>query len=446
MPGNRNNQDIPNVVIVGGGFGGLQAARRLAGAPVHVTMLDRNNYHLFQPLLYQVATAGVSPTDVAYPMRSIFRKQKNFEFQLAEVSGLDLHNNSVTTDNGQLRYDYLVLAVGGQTNYFGISSVETNGFGLKGLDEASRIRDHLLHMFERAALTTDTMARKALLTFVITGGGPTGVELAGAISELIRLVLSKDYPNQDFGQVQVLLLEAADRLLAAFPIGLGEQTVKALRKKGVEVRFEASVESFDGQMVRLKGGETIPTGTLIWAAGVRSSELLDSLGLAQATQRRVKVEPTLQVAGHPEVYVIGDAAFLGDEKGAPLPMLAPVAMQQGKHAAENILRELNRQPLTPFHYKDPGTMATIGRNQAVAWVGRLQLHGFIAWVTWLVVHIYQLIGFRNRILVLINWAWDYFFYDRAVRLISPTDRYKSRHGIERGQIQKPGDNFKTPGI
>ncbi|MHB0987198.1 MAG: NAD(P)/FAD-dependent oxidoreductase [Bellilinea sp.] len=435
MKPKASTQNRKHVVIVGGGFGGLRAARRLAKAPVHITLLDRNNYHLFQPLLYQVATSGVSPTDVAYPLRSIFRGQKNLVYQMAEVTRVDLNNRRLETTNGSLDYDYLILAVGGETNYFGLDSVTANAFGLKGLEDASPIRDHLLHLFERAALISNPLTRQALLTFVVVGGGPTGVEMAGAISELIRLALTKDFPNQDFSHSRVLLLEATDRLLAAMPAGLGQATQKALKKKGVEVRFGATVESFDGQAVKLRGGETIPTHTLIWAAGVRSAALVDTLGLPQAAQRRVRVEPTLQLPGHPEVYVIGDAAYLEDENKAPLPMVAPVAMQQGEHAADNIVRAANEQPQMAFHYHDPGTMATIGRNQAVAWIGPLQLHGFLAWVAWLVVHIFQLIGFRNRLLVLINWAWDYFFYDRAVRLISPTEPKTPLRKMERGQIR-----------
>ena len=430
-----SKKDLKHVAIVGGGFGGLRAARRLAKAPVHITLLDRNNYHLFQPLLYQVATAGISPTDVAYPLRSIFRRQKNLEYRMAEVTRVDLNNRRLETTNGSLDYDYLILAVGGETNYFGLESVAANAFGLKGLEDASPIRDHLLHLFEQAALVSDPVTRQALLTFVVVGGGPTGVEMAGAISELIRLVLTKDFPDQDFSHSRVLLLEATDRLLAAMPAGLGQATREALKKKGVEVRFGAAVESFDGQTVKLHGGETIPTHTLIWAAGVRSAALVDTLGLPQAAQQRVRVEPTLQLPGHPEVYVIGDATYLEDENKAPLPMVAPVAMQQGEHAADNLVQALHEQPQISFHYHDPGTMATIGRNQAVAWIGPLQLHGFLAWVAWLVVHIFQLIGFRNRLLVLINWAWDYFFYDRAVRLISPTEPKFSPQKLERGPFR-----------
>lgn len=432
MKNQLNPQNTPHVVIVGGGFGGLRAAKRLAKAPVRITLLDRNNYHLFQPLLYQVATAGVSPTDVAYPLRSIFRRQKNLEFRLAEVTGVDLAERRLSTTSGSLEYDHLILAVGGETNYFGLHSLAANGFGLKGLDDASRIRDHILHLFEQAALVNDPRTRQALLTIVVAGGGPTGVEMAGAISELIRLVLAKDFPTQDLSQARVVLLEATDRLLAMLPEKLGKATVNALQKKKVEVRFGVTVESYEGQVVRLRGGDCIDTHTLIWAAGIRAATLVDSLGLPQAAQRRIQVGPTLQIAGHPEVYVVGDAAYMEDEKGAPLAMVAPVAMQQGEYVADNIMRALSGQPQTAFQYHDPGTMATIGRNQAVAWLGPLQMNGFFAWLAWLVVHIYQLIGFRNRLLVLINWAWDYFFYDRAVRLITSAEKKQPRPILGRG--------------
>lgn len=419
MNKNPQSKKMPQVVIVGGGFGGLNAARKLAKAPVHVTLLDRNNYHLFQPLLYQVATAGVSPTDVAYPLRSIFRRQKNFEFRLSEATSIDINNRILETSSGPIAYDYLILAAGGQTNFFGIDSIATNGLALKSLLDASNIRDHLLHQFEQAAQEEDANLRQALLTFVVAGGGPTGVEIAGAITELIRVVKIKDYPHQDLSQARVLLLEAADRLLAAMPETLGDATIKALESKGVEVRFGAVVESYDGQRIKLRGGGLIESRTLIWAAGIRSSELVDSLGVPQGAQRRVRVTSSLQLDGHPEVYIIGDAAYLEDETGAALPMVAPVAIQQAEHTAANLQHALAGLPQRPFRYRDPGTMATIGRNQAVAWLGPLKLHGFLAWLAWLVVHIFQLIGFRNRLLVMINWAWDYFFYDRAVRLIIP---------------------------
>ena len=292
-----------------------------------------------------------------------------------------------------------------------------HAFGLKDINEAVGLRNHILSMFEQAAVEPDPEKRRAQLTFVVVGGGPTGVELSGALSELIRLVLVKDYAQLNFTDARVLLLEASDRLLAAMPEPLRAATAETLWRKHVEVRFGAAVAGFDGQRVSLKGGEIIPARTLVWGAGVRAQHLVDTLGLPQASQKRVRVEPTLQVPGHPEVFVIGDAAYL-EENGQPLPMVAQVAMQQARLAAANIRHMLAGEPLGTFRYHDLGTMATIGRNAAVALIGRLQFRGFLAWGMWLVVHILQLIGFRNRLAVLVNWIWDYVFYERAVRLIS----------------------------
>jgi NADH dehydrogenase len=371
--------------------------------------------------LYQVATAGVSPGEIAHPVRGILRGQKNLEFRLAEAQSVDLAARKLLTSTGPIDYDYLVLAAGGRTNFFGLESVAQHGIGLKDLDDAISIRNQVLRSFELAAQEKDPQARRAYLTFVVVGGGPTGVESAGAISELIRLVLVKDYTDLNLKDVRVLLLEATQQLLSGFPTPLQDEAAETLWRKHVEVRFGAAVTDFDGQRVLLKSGEVIPARTLIWSAGVRAEDLFDRLGVQQARQGRVVVEPTLQLAAHPEVYVIGDAAYL-EEEGQPLPMMAPVAIQMGELAAENIRRTIQGEPLQSFHYEDPGSLATIGRNSAVARLGRYQFKGFIAWVLWLVVHIIQLIGFRNRLLVLINWAWDYFFYERAVRLITPYGR------------------------
>ena len=407
----------PTVVVVGAGFGGLRVARALRRAPVQVVLLDRNNYHLFQPLLYQVATAGLEPEEIAKPARAILRGQKNGDFRMVVVTRVDFAAKRLETSAGPIAYDFLVLAPGGETNFFGLESMQRHGLGLKDIPDAIEIRNHVLTCFEQAMLEPDAERRRALLTFIVVGGGPTGVEMAGALSELIRLVLVKDYPRLNIKDVRVLLLEATDKLLAAMPERLREAAGKTLWRKYVEVRFGASVADYDGDRIRLNSGEVIPAQTVIWAAGVRASSLNGTLGLPTGRQGRIPVEPTLQVTGHPEVFIIGDAAYR-EENGEPLPMVAPVAIQMGQSVARNIKRQLRGQPLEPFRYRDQGTLATIGRNAAVANVFGVQASGFIAWVMWLGIHIIQLIGFRNKLFVLINWAWDYFFYERAARLIT----------------------------
>ncbi len=405
------------VVVVGAGFGGLRAARALRRAPVQVVLLDRNNYHLFQPLLYQVATAGLEPEEIAKPVRAILRGQKNFDFRLVDVTRVDFAARRLETSAGPIGYDFLVLAPGGETNFFGLDAMQRYGLGLKDIPDAITIRNHVLTCFEQSMLELNAEGRRALLTFIVVGGGPTGVEMAGALSELIRLVLVKDYPRLNIKDVRILLLEATDRLLPALPERLREAAGKTLWRKYVEVRFGATVADYDGRQARLKSGEVIPAQTVIWAAGVRASPLNATLGLPAARQGRIPVEPTLQVPGHPEVFIIGDAAYR-EQDGEPLPMVAPVAIQMGQAVARNIMRQLRGQPLRPFRYRDQGTLATIGRNAAVANVYGLKLSGFPAWVMWLVIHIIQLIGFRNKLFVLLNWAWDYFFYERAARLIT----------------------------
>jgi len=415
----------PCVVIVGAGFGGLRAARALQRAPVDVLLVDRQNYHLFQPLLYQVATAGLEPEEIAKPVRAILRGQRNFDFRLAEVSGVDFAARRLHTGDGPIGYDYLVLATGAAANFFGLAGVERSGLTLKGIPDAVRIRNHVLSCFEEAMFEPAAERRRALLTFVVVGGGPTGVEMAGALSELIRLVLVKDYRRLDLKDVRILLLEAGSRLLAGFPPRLSDAAAGTLWKKHVEVRHGALVTDFDGQAARLKSGEVIPAHTLIWAAGVQAAPLAARLGVPTAHLGRVRVEPTLQLAGHPEVFVIGDAAYL-EAQGPSLPMMAPVAIQMGETVATSIRRLLTGGAAVPFAYKDPGMLATIGRNSGVAQIHGVSFRGFPAWVVWLVVHIIQLIGFRNRLFVLTNWAWDYFFYDRAVRLITErVDSFKA---------------------
>jgi len=411
-------ENLPRVVIIGAGFGGLETAQRLRNAPVNITLINRQNYHLFQPLLYQVAIAGLVPSQIAYPLRTIFRKQKNLTFQMGEVTSIDFDGRYVRSNGSVIAYDYLVLAVGGQTNFFGLKTVEENGFQLKSIEDATGTRNHLLRMFERASREADPDVRKALLTFVVVGAGPTGVETAGALAELITHVLTKDYPQMDLREVRVLLVEATGTVMTAYPDELRKATVKLLEDKNVEILLNTRLTDYNGRRITFADGRHIDAYTLIWTAGVRSAEITDRLGLQQAAAGRIRVQPTLQLPQRPEVFVIGDAAYVEDEKGQPLPMLATVAQQQAKTAARNIQNILRGKTLEPFRYKDPGLLATIGRNAAVARIWGLSFSGFIAWVIWVGLHIFRLIGFRNRLVVLINWAWDYFFYDNQVRLIT----------------------------
>ena len=403
-------------MIAGAGFGGLTCARGLKNAPVDVLLVDRNNYHLFTPLLYQVASAVLDPGEIARPVRQLIRPLHNADFLLARITGADFEQRQLLTDHGPLNYDYLVLASGSQSDYFGNASLARHAFGLKDLDEGLAIRNRILMRFEEARWADDRERRRTLLTFAVVGGGPTGVEMAGALAELTRLVLSKDYRDLDFGLVRVVLLEAAGFLLAPFAEPLREAARKSLEKKGVEVLLKAKVADVTSGSIRLADGHEIPASTVIWTAGVRASEVGSVLGLSLGRQARVQVLPTLQATGHPEVFVIGDLAGPVDN-GAPLPMLIPVAMQEGRHVATTIKDVLRGYGATNFRYKDPGIMATIGRNSAVAQLGPVRLTGFLGWLMWLGVHLVNVISFRSRIVVLVNWAWDYLFYDRPIRLI-----------------------------
>lgn len=407
----------PHIVIIGAGFGGLEAARALDGAPAQVTLLDKQNFHLFQPLLYQVATAGLAPEDIAHPVRAIFRGQDNLLFRQTAVTDINLAAKKVTSTTGDIAYDYLIVAPGATHNFFGLRSVASHGFGMKTIEEAITIRNHVLSMFELAAQEDDADKRRSMLTFIVVGGGPTGVESAGALSELIYSVLTKDYPRLNFKEVRIMLLEAGNSLLPALPADLQEVAAKTLWDKRIEVRFGAMVTDFDGEKVILKGGEIIPSRTLLWAAGVRAAGLVDMLGVKQGSLARAIVTPTLQLPDYPEVFVIGDAAHC-ESNGRPLPMTALVALQQGQAAASGIWSLLHGHPVQPFVFKDLGTMATIGRNAAVAKIGWLKMQGFVAWLLWTFVHIIRLAGFRNRVFVFWKWFWDYVFYDRAVRLIT----------------------------
>ena len=408
----------PTVLVVGGGFGGLYAARALARHPLRVVLVDRVNYHLFQPLLYQVATAALSPGDIAEPLRAILRKYRNVEVLLGEVTTVDPQARCVRlADGAELGYDYLVLATGGRHSYFGHPEWEPAAPGLKSLEDALEIRRRILLAFERAEREKDPATRQALLTFVIVGGGPTGVELAGAIAEIARHTVSRDFRRFDPRQARVILLERADRVLEQYPPDLSKSAQRALERLGVEVQLGTGATEVTPEYVR-SGNDIIPTHTTLWAAGVQASPLGRQLGLAVDRSGRVPVQPDLSLADHPEIFVIGDLASLRKSNGKMLPGIAPVAIQQGNAAADNIWRSVQGQPRRPFHYFDRGSMATIGRAAAVAEIRALHLSGLPAWIAWLVVHIFFLIGFENRVLVIVQWAWSYFSYERGARLIT----------------------------
>jgi NADH dehydrogenase len=409
------------VVIIGGGFGGLSAARALRWADVDVVMIDRRNHHVFQPLLYQVATAGLSPGDIASPIRWILRRQQNVQVLLAEALRIDTAQHVVHLDIGQLRYDALIVATGATHAYFGHDEWPASAPGLKTLEDAGLIRRHLLLAFEEAERTSDQTERTRALTFVIVGGGPTGVELAGALAELANHSLARDFRSIDTSWAQVLLIEAAPRILAAFPEDLQDRAEASLRDKGVKVRKSTPVIGIDPQGVTLAGGERIEAATVLWAAGVAASPLGRSLGVEVDRAGRVLVRDDLTVPGCDDVYVVGDLAHL-EQDGRLLPGVAQVAMQQGAHAVENILRGFGNQPRREFRYKDLGNMATVGRNSAIAdFGGRWRFAGRLAWWLWLLVHIMQLTGFRNRLAVLIQWSWAYLTHQRGIRLITGQD-------------------------
>ncbi len=405
------------MVIVGGGFGGLYAARALARQPVRVTLLDRRNHHLFQPLLYQVATAALNPSDIAVPLRSVLRKATNITVLLAEVARVDLAGRRVVLDRGEIGYDALVLAAGASHSYFGHDDWEVLAPGLKTLEDALEIRRRVLLAYEAAERESDGAERQALLTFVVIGGGPTGVELAGALGEISRQTIARDFRLIDPTKARIVLLEGGPRILTTFPESLSHRAEDALRRIGVEVRTQAIVTRVTTDAVWLRG-EQIRARTVLWAAGVAAAPLARTLGAPLDRSGRVLVEPDLSIPGHPEAFAIGDMCAFLHQTGAPLPGVAPVAIQQGRAVADNVWRRLHGQPTRPFRYRDRGNMATIGRAAAVAVVGGLRLSGLVAWLAWLLVHIMFLIGFRNRFLVLFEWAWAYVTWHRGARLIT----------------------------
>ncbi len=413
----QENSKLPHVIIVGAGFGGLTAARALRKAPVRVTLVDRTNHHLFQPLLYQVAMAGLSPADIAAPIRSILRKQKNVNVLLDEVIGVDLAHHTLQLQDETMSYDYLILATGGRTSYFGHDDWEKFAPGLKDLDDAVEIRRRVLLAFEQAEKEDDPERRKELLTFVVVGAGPTGVELAGAIAELSRFALAQDFRAINPNTAQIILLEGGPRILPSFSESLSESAMRQLDNLGVSVRLNAQATKIDDKGVYL-GDEMIKTAVIIWGAGVGATSLTKTLGVPLDRGGRVILEADLTLPGHKNVFAIGDMTAFLHQTGKLLPGVSPVAIQMAECAVRNIKNAMAGKPYETFRYFDKGSMATIGRSAAIAEMGKLRLSGFLAWLAWLLVHIFFLIGYRNRIAVLFNWAWSYFTYQRGARLIT----------------------------
>jgi NADH dehydrogenase len=408
---------MPHVLIIGGGFVGLNAARGLGGVPgVEVTLVDRTNHHLFQPLLYQVAMAGLSPADIAAPIRSMLSRYRNIRVLQGEVRSLDLSRKVAVADFGEIAFDYLIVACGARHSYFGHDEWEEHAPGLKNLEQATEIRRRVLSAYEEAERTTSPDDRTRLLTFVVVGGGPTGVELAGAIGEMSRFTLAKDFRNIDATLARVILLEAGPRILPMFSEHLAARATRDLEHLGVQTWTNSAVTKIDADGVEISAVR-IRTATVLWAAGVKASSLGQAAGLEVDPQDRVFVEPDLSVKGHRNAFVAGDQACFTHQTGKPLPGTAPVAIQQGRYLARTIRSDMAGKPRQPFHFADKGQMATIGRSRAIVEIGPLKIAGFPAWLLWLVVHIYYLTGFENRLLVVLQWAWSYFSFHRGARLI-----------------------------
>lgn len=422
----------PRVVVVGAGFGGLQAARRLARYPVRVTLIDRKNHHTFQPLLYQVATAGLSPGEIAAPIRWIVRGRRNIEVLLGEVQDFDLQRRVVKLPDLEIPYDYLIVAAGVSHAYFGHDEWEPLAPGLKTIEDALEIRRRVLLAFELAERQAASGAGQMPLNFVVVGGGPTGVELAGTLAEIARRVLADEFVSIDPKATRIILLEGGPRLLPTYPEDLSRSAEEQLRHLGVEVHTSAMVTNVEPAAIWI-GQTRMPAAVTLWAAGVAASPLGKKLGAQVDRAGRVLVNPDLSIPGHTEVFVIGDLASLQDEHGKMLPGVAPVALQEGAATANNIGRDLRGEARQPFHYFDKGSLATIGRAAAVAQFGKLHISGFIAWLSWLFIHIFFLIGFRNRVIVLLQWAWSYFTYERGARLITGDVRLPGWEELQRAE-------------
>jgi NADH dehydrogenase len=416
----------PHVVIIGGGFAGLAAAKSLRRTPVRITLLDKRNFHLFQPLLYQVATAYLAPAEIAYPIRSILRRQSNISVLMSEAHAIDLAARTVTVDHGVLEYDYLIIAAGARGTYFGHNAWQQEAPALKSIEDALDIRRRVLHAFERAELEPDEARRRQALTFVVVGGGPTGVELAGALAELSRQTLHHEYRAIDPATARIILVEGGQRILDTYPESLSQRATRALNQLGVEVRTGTRATDIAAGRVDL-GGEEIRADTVLWAAGVEGEAIGSSLGLALLPGKRIPANPDLTIEEHPEVFAVGDINGTLDPKGRPYPGVAQVAIQQGKRAGKNIALQVQGKRMKPFHYFDKGNMATIGRNKAIAQIGPLHLSGFPAWVIWAFIHIISLIGFRNRVTVFATWVWSYLTSGRSSRLITRTAEAVAKH-------------------
>lgn len=408
----------PRIVIIGAGFGGMQAAIGLRNANAQVTVIDRWNHHLFQPLLYQVATGGLSPADIATPVRNILRKQKNTMVLMEEVTGIDRPMKEVITEKMRIPYDYLVVATGAETSYFGNNEWAKHAHGLKSIEDARLIREEILRAFENAEEEPDPTKRRELLTFVVIGGGPTGVEMAGAIAELAHHVLRDEFRRIDPDAARIILIEGGPRILSTFDEELSRHALEDLHKLGVEVQMQTKVTAINAHSVTI-GDERIEAATVVWAAGVRASKAAEWLGVTPDKGGRVQVTPSLTLDDDENIFVIGDTANVTGKNGKPLPGVSPVAMQEGRYVAKAILTKLQGEVYAkPFRYWDKGVMATIGRSRAIAKIGRFKFTGFPAWLVWTFVHVLYLIGFRNRFIVMFEWIWAYFTYQRGVRIIT----------------------------
>jgi NADH dehydrogenase len=412
---------LPRVVIVGGGFGGINLAKKLKHAPVQIVMLDRNNYHLFQPLLYQVSTAGLETDSIAFPLRGIFKKQSNFFFRMAEVTGVRPAENILETGIGELHYDYLVLATGSTTNFFGNKTIEEHAIGMKSLIEAVQIRNYVIKQFEESLLLRDEALIKAKLNFIMVGGGPTGVELAGAFAELRKYIMPKDYPELPVSLMNIYLIEGSPRILNGMSEKSSQKSLESLQKLGVKVLCNTAVKAYDGKTLVLSNGETLTSQSLLWAAGVKGVPIAGISPDIILPNGRIMVNEFNQLNGLTNIFAIGDIAQMVNDPKFPkgYPMVAQVAIQQGGNLAANIISMVKStsSPLQPFKYNDLGSMATIGRNHAVAEFAGMKLSGFIAWMVWMLVHLMSLMGFRNKMVVLSNWFYRYFTFDRGTRII-----------------------------